>query len=563
MAQVEIIKANLKTEKQENVKSNTKKVCAYCRVSTDSEEQQTSYNSQIKHYSAQIKSNPNWEFVGIYADEGISGTQVKNRTEFQRMLNDALDGKIDIIIAKSISRFARNTIDTLKYARLLRDHKIDIYFEKENIHTLDLDSEMFLTLYSAFAQAESESTSMNVKLGLKAIMKRGDPVGNPNCYGYEWDKDTKTFKINEEQAEVVRKIFNWYVSGIGSYTIAKKLNNENILTQWGNKWCPSSVRRILTNEKYVGDLLGQKTYVSNPLTHKHIINYGEKEKYYVKDHHEPIITRDVWNKSQEIYSKRGNKLQPDGKQHNGKFSLRYPYSSKIECGICGANFTRRMNEKRKDGTRKVYWACTRRITYIENCSNSLFITEDILNDIFVQIYNTIIEKKHKTKEKLFNAIKETLTKDDSKSKIDKLLNEKEKLEKRLSNLIDIKLDDYENKEAYINKEKEINEELKKIKEQITEYELINSTNKNISKRLSQIEKILDEPKTIKEFDKEIFDNLVEKIIIGEKDENENINPNTIRFILKIGTEYKYEINENKNVSLRPDNVEECTRWKNT
>ena len=554
MAQGEIIKANLKTEKQENVKSNTKRVCAYCRVSTDSEEQQTSYNSQIKHYSAQIKSNPNWEFVGIYADEGISGTQVKNRTEFQRMLNDALDGKIDIIIAKSISRFARNTIDTLKYARLLRDHKIDIYFEKENIHTLDLDSEMFLTLYSAFAQAESESTSMNVKLGLKAIMKRGDPVGNPNCYGYEWDKDTKTFKINEEQAEVVRKIFNWYVLGIGSYTIAKKLNNEKILTQWGNKWCPSSVRRILTNEKYIGDLLGQKTYVSNPLTHKHIINYGEKEKYYVKDHHKPIITRDVWNKSQEIYSKRGNKLQPDGKQHNGKFSLRYPYSSKIECGMCGANFTRRMNEKRKDGTRKVYWACTRRITYIENCSNSLFITEEILNDIFVKIYNTIIEKKHKTKEKLFNAIKETLTKDDSKSKIDKLLNEKETLEKRLSNLIDIKLDDYENKEAYINKEKEINAELKKIKEQITEYELINSTNKNISKRLSQIEKILDEPKTIKEFDREIFDSLVEKIIIGEKDESNNINPNTIRFILKIGTKYKYEINENKNVSLRPDNV---------
>ena len=155
-----------------------------------------------------------------------------------------------------------------------------------------------------------------------------------------------------------------------------------------------------------------------------------------------------------------------------------------------------MNEKRKDGTRKVYWACTRRITYIENCSNSLFITEDILNDIFVQIYNTIIEKKHKTKENLFNAIKETLTKDDGKSKIDKLLNEKTTLEKRLSNLIDIKLDDYENKEAYINKEKEINEQLKKIKEQITEYELINSTNKNISKRLSQIEKILDEPKTI-------------------------------------------------------------------
>ena len=158
MAEVEIIKANLKTEKEEIVNYNTKRVCAYARVSTDSEK---------------IKLTPNWEFVGIYADEGISGTQVKNRTEVMRMIDDALSGKIDMIIAKSISRFARNTIDTLKYVRDLREHKVDVYFEKENIHTLELESEMFLTLFSAFAQAESESTSQNVKMGLRAKMKRG------------------------------------------------------------------------------------------------------------------------------------------------------------------------------------------------------------------------------------------------------------------------------------------------------------------------------------------------------------------------------------------------------
>ena len=227
MAQVEIIKANLKTNEEEIV-NNTKKVCAYCRVSTDSDEQINSYNSQIKHYSNKIKSNPKWKFVGIYADEGISGTQVKNRTEFQRMIDDALNGKIDIIIAKSISRFARNTLDTLKYARELREHKVDVYFEKENIHTLELDSEMFLTLYSAFAQAESESTSMNVKLGLKAKMKRGEYVGNVGCYGYNWNKDTKELEINEEESEVVKDIFNWYISGIGSYTISKMLNEKGI-----------------------------------------------------------------------------------------------------------------------------------------------------------------------------------------------------------------------------------------------------------------------------------------------------------------------------------------------
>lgn len=159
MAQVEIIAANLKNNIKNSVKRIIKKVCAYARVSTDSEEQLTSYSSKINHYTNYIKSNPDWEFAGVYADEGISGTQVKKRTEFMRMIDDALNGKIDIIIAKSISRFARNTLDTLKYVRLLREHNVDVYFEKENIHTLELDSEMFLTLYSAFAQAESESTS--------------------------------------------------------------------------------------------------------------------------------------------------------------------------------------------------------------------------------------------------------------------------------------------------------------------------------------------------------------------------------------------------------------------
>ena len=197
MAQVEIITANIKNNINNFVKQEKKKVCAYARVSTDSEEQLTSYSSQIKHYSDQIKSNPNWEFVGVYADEGISGTQANNRVEFMRMIDDALNGKIDIIIAKSISRFARNTLDTLKYIRMLREKSVDVFFEKENIHTLNLSSEMFLTLYSAFAQAESESTSMNVKMGVRAKMKRGEVVGNPACYGYVWNKEAKEHEIYE------------------------------------------------------------------------------------------------------------------------------------------------------------------------------------------------------------------------------------------------------------------------------------------------------------------------------------------------------------------------------
>ena len=395
MAQVEIIAANLKQNVINSVKKTIKRVCAYARVSTDSEEQLTSYSSQIKHYSEKIKSNPYWEFVGIYADEGLSGTQVKNRTEFKRMIGDALNGKIDMIIAKSISRFARNTLDTLKYVRLLREHNVDVYFEKENIHTLELDSEMFLTLYSAFAQAESESTSMNVKMGLNAKMKRGEPVGNQNCYGYIWNGQTKELEINEEQAEVVRLIFHLYISGLGGRIIARKLNEKNIPTYFDKKWSQSSINRIIRNEKYVGDLLGQKYYVESPITHKRSLNYGEKEQYYVKDHHVGIISREKWNKAQEILKKRNSKQIPEGRNHKTTYSLKYDFSSKIVCGHCNSTYVRRQGTKRKDGIAPIYWKCYQQVDEKDFCKDSKFIREDVLKSMFVELYNLIVKNKHK------------------------------------------------------------------------------------------------------------------------------------------------------------------------
>ena len=532
MAIVEVIKSNNLITEEINTENKLKKVCAYCRVSTDSEEQLTSYSSQIKHYSAQIKANPNWEFVGIYADEGISGTQVKKRTEFQRMINDALNGKIDIIIAKSISRFARNTIDTLKYVRDLRERKVDVYFEKENIHTLEL---------------ESESTSQNVKMGIKAMMKRGEFVGKAECYGYKWNKETKTLEVYEEQASVVRMIFNWYADGVGTRTIANRLNEKGYKTYTGKNFTQQGVREMISNEKYVGDLLCQKYYTISPLTHKKTRNYGEREKYYVKDHHTPIITRKVWDKVQEILTKRSKKIIPDGKSHASKFTSQYAFSSKIECGLCGTNYARRVSGKYKDGSQKVYWACYHKVVKKSNCEHSITFREDFLKDLFIQIYNSIVEKKHKTKDKLLKAIRETLESDDSKTKIDKLYKELESQQKRLSNLIDMKLDDYENKNAYTEKEKEINGKIKSLNDEIYQLELENNNNKEISKRLKEIEEVVFESeKSLKEFDEATFENLVEKIIIGEKDENGNENPNVIRFILKIGGDYKAIISPNNN-----------------
>lgn len=533
MAQVEVIAANLNTNNKTSINRSIKKVCAYCRVSTDLEEQQTSYSSQIKYYSEHIKSNPNYEFVGIYADEGISGTQVKHRTEFQRMIEDATSNKIDIIFTKSISRFARNVVDTLKYVRLLREHNVDVYFEKENIHTMDLESEMFLTFYSAFAQAESESISQNVKIGLKAKMKRGELVGNCCCYGYKCGKEKGTIEIVEEQAEVVRQIFNWYISGLGYKAIAKKLNELKIPTLKNKEWLGSTIKNIIVNEKYVGDLVNQKSYSVDPLTHKTIKNYGEKEKYYVKDHHEPIISREVWNTAQEILNERNSKADYG---HNSVHAMKYPFSKKIVCGLCGHNFVRRMRSRKYT---RIYWKCWER-TDKQDC-NAISLREEYLEDMFIQIYNSIVKNKHKTKEKLLNAIKETITDNDYKKQIDKLKKEQELLQTRLSNLIDMKLDDYANKNAYVSKEKEISERLKSIDKEIQDYELLEKGNKTISSKLKEIEEIFKEPETITEFDRETFENIVGRIVVGEKDDKGNENLNVVRFILKTGAEYVYTL----------------------
>lgn len=539
MSKVEIIKANNLITEEINTNRKLKKVCAYARVSTDSEEQLTSYSSQIKHYSKMIKSNSEWEFVGVYADEGISGTQVKHRAEFQRMINDALNGKIDIIITKSISRFARNVVDTLNIVRKLRENNVDVYFEKENIHTIELDSEMFLGLCSMFAQAESESISQNVKMGLKSKMNRGEFVGCPECYGYNWNKQTKELEINEEQAKVVRMIFNWYADGIGTRVIANKLKELGYKTNKGNDFRYNQVGNIIKNEKYVGDYLGQKTYVVSPLTHKRNRNFGEKEKYYVKDHHAPIISRGLWNKCQEILNKRRNDM-PEKEQHSKHYCYRYTFSSKIECGICSSAYVHRISGKQKE-KQYFYWSCYDKVTLKEKCPDSLTFREDVLKEMFVKVYNSIIGKKHKTRDKLINAIKETLAGEDNNMELNKLHNEKQILQKRLSNLIDLKLDDIENKDIYIEKEKEINNRIKVLNEKIEQLEYRNKQNKDISTQLKSIEKIIyEEEQPIKEFDDIKFKNLVEKIIIGEKDIDGNVNPNIVRFVLKIGTDYKFD-----------------------
>jgi len=548
MKTVEVIAPTSKTEcLKENKKNKLLKVCAYARVSTDSEDQKSSYESQIIHYKTMIEENPNWEFVRVYADEGITGTQTKKRDFFNQMMKDSLNKKIDLILSKSISRFARNTVDTLNCVRLLRDHNVDVFFEKENIHTLGLSNELFLTLYSAFAQAESESISENVKAGAKMKMKQGRFVGQYAPYGYLYDKDTKEeiITIDETKREIIVDIFESYAKGIGFRTISDNLNAKGIPSPHGLKWCHSGVRRIITNEKYVGDLVTGKNYSVNVIAHKRKINYGEKELYYTSEHHEAIISRELWNECQKILKIRGTKMLATG--NRDKFSLRYSFSSKTFCGCCGERFIRRSYKKSRKNPNSdevAYWICRSHRNNIE-CSNYINYKEEELKEIFVNVFNELfkdIDKYIKTFQKKIDEVISDKKSDNSKSIIQ---NQITILNKKSSDLIDLRLDNSITKEMFDMKQKEIASKIMELENEFDSLKDIAETRKIKMNQINKINEVLNTYKKIDTFDDEIFKTLVDKIIIGEVSCNETENLFKIKFILKTGEMIVNNISNNK------------------
>lgn len=283
--EVEVIKKNdvIRNRLNKNRFISRLRVAAYCRGSTDGEDQLNSYQSQLKYYKQKINENPEWEFVDVYADEAISGTQTKKRSDFLRMISDAMSGKIDLILTKSISRFARNTVDTLENVRKLKEKGIGVIFEEENINTLEMAGELLLTILSSVAQQESETISNHVKLGLKMKMERGETIGFNRCLGYNYDPVTKDIYINKDEEPTVKYIFQRYIDGVGCLTIARELTAGKYKTINGNiKWTDGSVMRIIKNEKYVGDIITGKTYTADPITHKRYANFGEHDKFYIK-----------------------------------------------------------------------------------------------------------------------------------------------------------------------------------------------------------------------------------------------------------------------------------------
>ena len=359
MASVMVIPAKKKIGSRVRDREAPKlRVAAYCRVSTDSEEQATSYEAQVEHYTEYIKNHPGWEPAGIYADDGISGTNTKKREEFNRMIDDCMAGRIDLIVTKSISRFARNTLDCLKYIRQLKELNIAVFFEKENINTLDAKGEVLLTIMASLAQQESQSLSQNVRIGLQYRFQQGKVQVCTNRFlGYDKDEDGNLI-INSEEAEVVKRIFREYLEGRGYYDIGKGLEADGILTAAGKTvWRASTIRNILRNEKYIGDALLQKTVTVDFLNKKRVVNTGIVPQYYVEGSHEAIIPKRIYMKVQEEMARRANLQTGTGKRrvYSGKYAL----SSIVFCSHCGDVYRRTHWNNR--GKKTVVWRCVSRL----------------------------------------------------------------------------------------------------------------------------------------------------------------------------------------------------------
>jgi len=334
-------------------KVKKQRVCAYARVSTDSIEQGESFENQVITYEKLIKSNPEYEFIGEYADQGISGTS-ENRPEFQRMMEDCRVGKIDLIITKSISRFARNTTIVLNYTRELKQLGIGVYFEENNINTLSAEGELMMTVLASFAQEESRSISENNKWSIGKRFERGEGMINTTRFmGYDKD-ETGDLVINKAEAKIVRRIFEMYLSGEGCHRIAKILNDEGIKTITGSKWHPSTIKGMLVNEKYKGDFHIQKYYTPEGRRNHTVKNNGEVKSFYVSENHPAIVSEEEWQQVQELmqYHKEQRNIQSGDKYQN-----RYPMSGMLICPRCGKSLRRRYVYNRK-----VEWICS---TYIQ------------------------------------------------------------------------------------------------------------------------------------------------------------------------------------------------------
>ena len=478
------------------------RVAAYCRVSTDSEEQETSYEAQVTHYTEYIQKNPEWELAGIFADDGISGTNTKKRDEFNRMIDECMAGNIDMIITKSISRFARNTLDCLQYIRQLKDKNIPVYFEKESINTLDAKGEVLLTIMASLAQQESQSMSENIKLGLQYRFQQGKVHINHNRFlGYTKDADGHLI-IDPEQAEIVKRIYREYLEGSSMGKIAAGLMADGILTGAGKeKWHTSTINKILRNEKYMGDALLQKTYTTDFLTKKRIKNNGIVPQYYVEDDHEAIIPKNLFMQVQaELVRRRVVHTSPSGKKRS--FSCNHCFAQMVFCGDCGELY-RRVHWN-NHGCKSIVWRCISRleITHAEMPCENRTVNELLLQEITLKAINKILTERKVFLKQLQANIAKAVVSADTLSP--------DGIQERLSELQKELIKKANNKQDY----DAIADEIFRLREQKEQSEVDSHRREETMNRIKELQDFIAKQKTdITEFDETMVRMLIEKITV--------------------------------------------------
>ena len=522
--------------RRKGIHLDTLRVAAYARVSTDSEEQLESYQSQVKYYTEMISSNPEWQFAGVYADAAITGTQTAKRDDFNRMVNDCMNGEIDLIIVKSISRFARNTVDTLTYVRALREKGVAVMFEEENINTLTMDGEVMLTILSSIAQQEVQNISEHVKMGLRMKMQRGEMVGFNGCLGFDYHKEDKTITINEEEAETVRYIFRRYAEGAGGKVIARELKNLGFKNKRGEtNFSEHGVIGIIRNEKYKGDLLMGKTFTTDPITKRRLDNMGEADQFYTENHHEAIVSRELWDKANEILNKRRSP-RTNGNGKRDKYSRQYAFSCMLKCGFCGGNLTRRTWNSRAD-YKKVIWQCVAATKHgKKECPYCKGIPEELTEKAFVRAYNALCTYDGEFINGFLEHVKAGLQDADTEKELKSVNKKISRLKERKSSLVDMRLDGGIDEETYKAKIAEADEKLDGL---FSRKQTLNDRKKDrqdIGKRLSEFQKVISSNEILKEFDRHVFESVIDRVIVGEKGADGTVNPYKLKFIFKTGYE---------------------------
>ncbi|MDR0470535.1 MAG: recombinase family protein [Nitrososphaerota archaeon] len=496
-----------------------KRVAAYCRVSTEADDQLNSLENQKRYFEQYINNNLDWQFCGLYVDEGISGTSVEKRTGFKKMIADAEAHKFDLLLTKEISRFARNTLDSITYTRKLKGLGVGVLFMNDNINTLDADAELRLTIMSSIAQEESRKTSERVKWGQKRQMERGFAFG-VGALGYNTKNGKLT--INEDEAKIVRLIFDLYLSGKGVFLIQKELENRGIPAPNGRlNWSTATILIILKNEKYIGTLKQKKTLTINYLTHKRKTNEGEEKLIVVENNHAPIVDKEIFDRAQKELQRRKSAAID-----KSRYSNRYVWSGKVECAQCKSKFERRHNET-KPNPPQIVWRCSQAVKHgrekinaqgqKRGCNNKA-VHEEFLKENFLAVLNAVIENKDLVVQELKTAVRQEIAKSPNNADEMRAITANiERINARKLKLVDTYLDDLMTRDEFEDTKSRYNKQLDALSKQLSSLEHGNETVETLRQKLEKVETVIENLARLKEFGDSVCGELLHKVIVDGRE----------------------------------------------